>query len=79
MQAASSTDGGTLKRREMLLAILALVLIWQLMSMLINQPILGERWRVYGGAGPMLQWATYDQESDEDNFNGKGSGFTSPE
>ena len=29
-----------MKRRELLLAILALVLIWQLMSMLVNQPIL---------------------------------------
>jgi hypothetical protein len=36
---------------------------------------LGERWRVYGGVGPMLQWANYDQESDEDGFNEKGSGF----
>lgn len=29
-----------MKRRELLLAILALIVIWQLMSMLVNQPIL---------------------------------------
>ena len=36
---------------------------------------LGERWRVYGGVGPMLQWASYDQESADTDFNGNGSGF----
>jgi opacity protein-like surface antigen len=36
---------------------------------------LGERWRVYGAAGPMLQWASYDQESDVDGYSEDGSGF----
>ncbi len=40
MQTASPGDGCIMKRGELFLAILALVVLWQLMSMLINQPIL---------------------------------------
>jgi hypothetical protein len=36
---------------------------------------LGERWRLYGAAGPMMHWANYDQSADDSDFNGSGSGF----
>lgn len=36
---------------------------------------LGERWRLYGAAGPMMQWANYDQEGDSSEFDGSGTGF----
>jgi opacity protein-like surface antigen len=36
---------------------------------------LGERWRVYGGAGPMMEWAWYDQEGEDESYDSDSSGF----
>lgn len=36
---------------------------------------LGENVRVYGGAGPLMQWATYDQDGPSSQTSGEGDGF----
>jgi len=36
---------------------------------------LGDNVRVYGGAGPLMQWATYDQDGPTSQTSGEGDGF----
>lgn len=36
---------------------------------------LGDKLRIYGAAGPLMQWASWDQDSSDAVFNGSGSGF----
>jgi hypothetical protein len=36
---------------------------------------LGERWRVYAAAGPMMTWADYDQTGAGGTYDDSGSGF----
>ena len=35
---------------------------------------LGDRWRLYGAAGPMMHWAEFDQEGNTVNDSGSGFG-----
>lgn len=51
------------------------LLIFELYGGPFASLLLGEKVRLYGAAGPLMQWSTYDQNDPDEVFDDDGSGF----
>lgn len=51
------------------------LLIFDLYGGLFVSKFLGDKLRIYGAAGPLMEWANYDQNATNVNDSGNGNGF----